>query len=241
MERHTSGGIARVKRIAVAACACAALGGALPLLGGCAAGVAAGIAQSLVINYGPDMFASMFGTYETRMEFRETVPLIRKRDWLGLTILARQKLDKEPNRGEWWQIAGYGHLQMGEIAVARDCFARTVKLMPEEAGAWNLYAYTLNQLGDRRGALGAVNRSIEADPSSNTAFVILGDLHRDAGRLRESRQAYEHAIGLDNQDVFAWYGLGLLGKRSNMPELYQRARDSLKKLYPPMLEQLEKA
>ena len=209
-------------------------------LSGCAA-IAAQAAQAALLTSAPEIFSKMFGQFETRSEFRESVPLIRAKDWLGLTILARQKLEKEPNRGEWWQIAGYGHMQMGEMREARDCFERTVKLLPEEVGAWNLYAYTLKSLGDNRGALAAIEKAIQTDPSSNTSFTILGEMHREAGRVKPSAQAYERAIDIDSSDIFAWYGMGMLGKQFNDQAMYGRALKSLKQLYPPMAEQLEKA
>jgi tetratricopeptide (TPR) repeat protein len=219
------------KRRLATALACAALAG-------CAGGIAAQAAAMLA---SPEMFASMFGQFETRSEFRESVPYVRSRDWLGLTILARQKIEREPKRGEWWQIAGYGHMQMGEMREARDCFAQTVKLIPEEVGAWNLYAYSLKSLGDNRGALAAVEKAIQTDPASNTSFVILGELHREAGRLKPATQAYERAVDIDKSDIFGWYGLGMVGKQTNDKALYERARNNLKLLYPPMAEQLEKA
>lgn len=206
------------------------------LLAGCAA-----VAQSMLINAAPDLFAVTFNQYETRAEFKESVPLIRTKDWLGLTILARQKLERNPNRGEWWQIAGYGHMQLGELTVARDCFRRVTQLLPEEVTGWNLYAYTLKTLGDNRGALQAVERGIQSDPASGISYVILGELHREAGRVKPAVQAYERAIDIDSRDVFAWYGLGVLGKRYNDAPLYERAKKTLKELNPPMAEQLEKA
>jgi tetratricopeptide (TPR) repeat protein len=230
-------GIERIGRL-VAALACAGLVGAGA---GSLSGCAAGMVQAAALVSSPEMFASMFGQFETRSEFRESVPYVRSKDWLGLTVLARQKLEAQPNRGEWWQIAGYGHMQLGEMREARDCFARTVKLLPEEVGAWNLYAYSLKSLGDKSGAVAAVEKAIQTDPSSNTSFVILGELHREAGRLKPALQAYERAIDIDKSDIFAWYGLGLLGKQYNDKTTYERARKSLKELYPPMAEQLEKA
>ena len=206
------------------------------LLAGCA-----GIVQSMLINAAPDLFAVTFSQYETRSEFKESVPLIRNKDWLGLTILARQKLEREPGRGPWWQIAGYGHMQLGELTVARDCFARTTQLMPEEVSGWNLLAYSLMRLGDPASALRAIERGIQSDPASGLSFVILGDLHREAGRVKPALQAYERAIDIDRTDMFAWFGLGLLGKRNNDAALYERARTNLKALHPPMAEQLEKA
>jgi len=219
----------RVQRLCIA-------GLAALVLAGCAA-----VVQSMLINAAPDYLASMFGQYETRAEFKQAAPLIQQKDWLGLTILARQKLDLQPQRAEWWQLAGYGHLELGELKVARDCFERVTRLMPEEVGGWNLLAYTLKKMGDANGARVAVEHAIQTDPSSGTAFVILGELHREGGRSQLALQAYKRAIEINRTDVYAWYGLGLLGKRGRDGDLYERAKSNLQQLNPAMAEQLEKA
>jgi len=213
--------------------------GAALLASGCAPMVP--VIQGMLINAAPDLLASSFGDYSTRSEFKEAVPFINARDWLGLSVLARQKLDREPNRGQWWQLAGYAHMQLGETAVARDCFERVTRLLPEEVAGWNLYAYTLRALGDRRGAMAAVDKAIQTDPGSAPAFVILGELHRDAGRVQPATQAYERALEINRQEPLAWYGLGMLGKRYNQVEMYERARKNLRQLNPSLAEQLEKA
>jgi tetratricopeptide (TPR) repeat protein len=212
------------------------LGVAVLALAGCAQ-----IVPALLATYGPSMFASAIGDYGARAEFRVAGPYIEKKDWSGLTALARQKLQKEPNRPEWWQLAGYGHMQLGEMAAARDCFVRVTKLAPEEVNGWNLYAYSLKSLRDSRGALQAVNHAIEIDPYSGTAYVILGELYRDAGQRQAALKAYQRAIEINNGDPFAWLGVGLLGKRYGDAELYEKARKALKDLSPELSTQLEKA
>ena len=213
--------------------------GAALLASGCAPMIP--VVQGMLINAAPDLLASSFGDYSTRSEFKDAVPFIKARDWLGLSVLARQKLDREPNRGEWWQLAGYAHMQLGETTVARDCFERVTRLMPEEVGGWNLLAYTLKKMGDANGARVEVEHAIQIDPSSGTAFVILGELHREGGRSQLALQAYKRAIEINRTDVYAWYGLGLLGKRGRDGDLYERAKSNLQQLNPAMAEQLEKA
>jgi tetratricopeptide (TPR) repeat protein len=216
----------------------------LALAGALAAGLSACavIATQAVLSVAsPEMFATMIGDSEVRSEFKESAPLMKKKDWLGLIVLARQKLDRDPKRGQWWEIAGYGHLQLGENALARDCFAEAVRLVPEESGAWNFYAYALKNLGDYQRGLEAVQHSLQIDPYSGTAYVILGDLRRESGQSQAALAAYNRAIEIDRADVFAWYGLGLIGKRSRDAALYEKAKKALEQLYKPMAEQLEKA
>jgi len=205
------------------------------------AGCAALATQAALSLASPELFASMIGDVEVRSEFREAAPLMKNKDWLGLIVLARQKLVRDPKRGTWWEIAGYGHLQLGENALARDCFEQAVRLVPEEGGAWNFYAYALKNLGDTRRGLEAVQKSLQIDPSSGTAYVILGDLRREGGQSQDALLAYKRALEIDRADVFAWYGIGLIGKRTRDAALYEQARKALQEIYKPMAEQLEKA
>lgn len=212
---------------------------ALAVAGGCAS--VASIAPALILNYGPDIFASVIGDYGVSAEFREAVPLLQKKDWKGLVVLTKARLDRDPSRGEWWQLAGYAHLQLGEMAQARDCFVRVTRLQPEEVNGWNFYAYSLKSLNDTRGALAAVKRAIEINPYSGTSYVILGELYRESGATQASLQAYQRAIEINNEDAFAWLGVGLLGKRNRDAELYEKARKALRQLSPELAAQLEKA
>jgi tetratricopeptide (TPR) repeat protein len=206
--------------------------------------VAAGCAQivpALVLNYGPDLFAVAVGDQGLRPEFREAAPLLQKKDWKGLLELTRVRLQRDSSRGEWWQLAGYAHMQLGEMAEARDCFVRVTRLQPEEVNGWNFYAYSLKSLGDARGALAAVKRAIEINPYSGTSYVILGELYRDSGSTQASLKAYQRAIEINNEDAFAWLGVGILGKRNRDAELYEKARKALRQLSPELAAQLEKA
>ena len=205
------------------ACACA----------GCAA-----VATSVVLGSGPELLASAMRQYNFRSEFDQALPLIKARDWLGLSTLARLKLQREPERGEWWHLAGYGHFQAGELDTARDCFATATRLLPEEVGGWNMYAVTLARLGDSRGAARAIERALQTDPASTLAWILSGDQHLAAGREREALRAYDRALEIDRRDIFAWYALGLLAKRTGDAAALERAVVALRQLYPPFAAEL---
>ena len=220
-------------RGALRATAFTALAVLLSLSTGCAQ-----LATSMLVNLAPELLAVTLGQYGVRKEFEEALPLIKARDWLGLSTLARQKLEKEPGRGEWWQLAGYGHMQSGEMRIARDCFERVTQLLPEEIHGWNLYALTLKQTGELRAALLATERARQVDPTSIAALVLQGDIHAEGRRPVEAARAYERALQIDGQDIFAWYGLGLLGRRSGDTALTERALKALRPLYAPFADEL---
>ena len=203
------------------------------LVAGCAA-----VATSVVLSSGPEILASAMRQYNFRSEFDEAVPLVKTRNWKALATLARAKLVREPTRGEWWHLAGYGHLQAGELVAARECFARATQLLPEEVGGWNLYAATLARLGDTRGAALALERALQTDPTSTLAWIMTGDQFAADGREREALRAYDRALEIDRRDIFAWYALGLLAKRMNDGPATERAVAALKQLYPPFADEL---
>jgi cytochrome c-type biogenesis protein CcmH/NrfG len=186
----------------------------------------------------PDMLIWTMRQYAVRGEFAETQPLIKARNWAGLAALGRKKLELQPTRGEWWQVAGYGYLQAGDLAQARDCLARASRLLPEEVGIMNLYAATLIRQGETRAASQALDRALQIDPTSGVAWVLSGDLHNSAGRLREARSAYERAIEIDGRDVFAWLALGNLAKKANDTTTVERAVAALVSIYPPFAKEL---
>ena len=234
--RFAPKGAATVPRMTVAAfhrlAMVCALAGALA---GCAA-----VATHVMLSAGPELLASAMRPYSFRSEFADAGALIKARDWLGLSTLARQQLVRQPERGEWWQVAGYGHMQLGEFETARDCFARVTRLLPEEVGGWNLYAFTLARTGDNRGALAALDRATQTDPTSTVAWVLQGDLLAEAGRAREALRAYDRALEIDPRDIFAWYGQGRLARSNRDAAAMERAIKALKQLHPPFAAELEK-
>ena len=206
---------------------------------GCAQ-LGAQLATSMLVNVAPELLSATIGQYGARTEFAEALPFIKARDWLGLSILGRQKLEKEPARGEWWQITGYGHMQAGEMREARDCFRRVTQLLPEDVAGWNLYAHTLSQTGDPQGAMAALDKALQTDPTSTISWVLLGDFHLKAGRGVEAARAYQRALEIDGRDVFAWYGVGLMAKRTKDAAALERAIKALRQLHPPFADELAK-
>ena len=85
-----------------------------------------------------------------------------------------------------------------------------------------------------------LRKALQVDPTSTQALVILGDIHTEARRPLDAARAYERAIEIDPRDVFAWYSLGILAKRTNDAPLLERATKSLRQLYPPFADELAK-
>lgn len=189
----------------------------------------------------PEMLAFTMRQYAIRAEFAETQPLIKARNWAGLAALGRKKLEAEPRRGEWWQVAGYGYLNAGDLEAARDCFMRAARLLPEEIGILNLHAATLARLGDARAARQAVERALQTDPTSVVAWNLSGELYATAGRTREAVTAYERALEFDDRDPFAWRALGMLARQRKDTAALEKSIAALKLIYPPFAAELAKA
>lgn len=186
----------------------------------------------------PEMLALTMRHFGYRLEFADTQPLIKARDWAGLAALSLKRAEREPKRGEWWQAAGYGQLRAGDFAAARRSLETAAGLLPEEVEVWNLLAVAQARGGDARGALRTLDRALQTDPVSTIALVLTGDLEAEAGRVVQAGRAYGRALEIDRRDLFAWRASGELARRLNDKTALEAAIKALAQLYPPWAARL---
>ena len=70
-------------------------------------------------------------------------------------------------------------------------------------------AQRLRQQGDRQGALRELERAIAANPRFVPAYMVVGDIHRDAGEYGQAERAYEQAATIEPRNFDAQYFHGL--------------------------------
>jgi tetratricopeptide (TPR) repeat protein len=189
----------------------------------------------------PDLLALTMRHFGYRLEFAETQPLIKARDWNGLAKLGLARAGLNPKRGEWWQVAGYGFLRAGDFAAAREHLGTAVRLLPEEVEVWNQLAVAQARGGDVRAALRTLDRALQTDPVSGVAWVLSGDFQGQSGRAADAIRAYERALEIDRGNVFAWMGRGELAARQGDRVSLEAAIRALSGLYPPYAQKLAAA
>ena len=83
---------------------------------------------------------------------------------------------------------------------------------------------------DAEAARAAYERAIAADPSHLSAYVNLGRLLHEAGRLEDAERLYRRALAACGNDALLWYNLGvLLTDRDHKPEALQAYEQALRK------------
>ncbi|MBL8378040.1 MAG: hypothetical protein JNM79_09240 [Burkholderiales bacterium] len=189
----------------------------------------------------PELLAGTLRQFNFRSEFADALAPLRARDWPALVKLARARLEREPNRGEWWQLAGYGQMQAGELALARDSLERAARLLPEEVGIWSILAEAQRRAGNSGAALRTIERALQTDPVSTIALVQQGDLLAEQRRDREALRSFDRALEVDPRDVFAWRSLGQLARRTGDAAALERAVKALRQLYPPFADEIAPA
>jgi Cytochrome c biogenesis factor len=78
----------------------------------------------------------------------------------------------------------------GDLAVARDCYERLVKVDGRDAQQWINLAIVRQRLGDERGEEEALRGALSLDPADLLALLLRGQMLERQGRMHEAAQAY---------------------------------------------------
>lgn len=70
-------------------------------------------------------------------------------------------------------------------------------------------AHLLAELGDKAGALQALQRQVAAQPTAAPGWFNLGYLSEEMGQLEQAEAAFRRALDIDPKLDRAWYGLAL--------------------------------
>lgn len=129
--------------------------------------------------------------------------------WLHLALSRA-----EAGRGDWARAADAGKVAMqlmpgeplylanlaecqrhlGQADLAIRTARQALVLDPVHAESLNQLGLALEATGDQRGALDQFRQAQAAQPDDPAAYLNEGALHRRAGRVSESRQAYQAAL-----------------------------------------------
>ena len=80
---------------------------------------------------------------------------------------------------------------------------------PADVYALATRAHVLAELGDKAGALQALQRQVAAQPGAAPGWFNLGYLSEEMGELDQAEAAFRRALDIDPKLDRAWYGLSL--------------------------------
>jgi tetratricopeptide (TPR) repeat protein len=148
--------------------------------------------------------------------------------------LARRGQALNPAAAAVYGIKGDALVELGRYREAFAAFDRMAALKPNLA-SYSRVSYARELLGDRRGAIAAMRRAVEAGTGTAEpaawALVQLGNLYFDAGRLAPAARSYREALSRFPGYVHAQAALGRVqaarGRYGAAIALYRRAVDVL--------------
>ncbi|MEQ1726049.1 MAG: tetratricopeptide repeat protein [Sphingopyxis sp.] len=127
------------------------------------------------------------------------------------------------------RIAAQAHYQLGNIAAARDNFARALQASPDDADIWIAYARFRLAEQDVQGADRAADEARARAPLSAAALAIKADVVRARGGPVVSLPWYQAALARDPDNVAVMLeyaaALGTSGRYTAMLEPLRRAAD----------------
>ena len=89
-------------------------------------------------------------------------------------------------------------------------FLRILRHLPGNRYVMASRAHLLGQLGDKHGAVAALQELASAHPDNSAAWFNLGYMLDDMGRHTEAEPAFRRALEAEPKMDRAWYGLALV-------------------------------
>jgi tetratricopeptide (TPR) repeat protein len=171
----------------------------------------------------------------------EVMKLERNEDWAGLVKFARAQAKREPQNVDWDVITGYGLLQLKDYRQAASVLSLVTQRSPEDIDGWNLLGEAQHLLGDLPRSARTLEYGATINRTSHATYFLLGGTYSDWGRPDLAIKAYRESLRLEPSYSPAWFGLGKVYQRTGQREELEAVIEQLKKLSPPLAEELSKS
>jgi tetratricopeptide (TPR) repeat protein len=123
---------------------------------------------------------------------------------------------------------------------ADEIYAPALSVMPDDSYVYAQLCQLRSLAGDAKGAIAAVERSVELLPICVAHWLLLGGAHATAGEFDAAAEAYAGVLKIDKENVDALLGLARVDRmRDRQPQAiayYRRAIESNPRMGMPYLE-----
>ncbi len=181
-----------------------------------------------------------FARHLDRASAERVVELEQKQDWAGMLALAQARVQREPEKGDWWYLQGYALSRQGNNEAAAESYRQAARLSPEDEGAWLALGQAQSTLGRTEQAIGAYRQALRYRPESAQAYLALADLYRDQGKPDLALPNYRESVRYDPELRAAWVGLVAAYQTTGQIERRDQALQMLRRLDPAAADRLEK-
>ncbi len=124
--------------------------------------------------------------------------------------LARKAVDADPKSPSARIALSYAQQANFNLEGARASLQEAVKLAPENALAWARLAEVWLMFGELNKALDAAQKAVSLNPNLSRTQTVLGFAYLTQVKTRQSKEAFQKAIELDQADPMPRLGLGLV-------------------------------
>ena len=137
-----------------------------------------------------------------------------------------------PGEADLWMRLGHVYEANELDSLALENYQKALSIEVSEPRWWYRAARVWMRLGDRAGAMAAIERAIELHPRYAPLRWRLGLWHLDQGALEPARKSFERAIELDERDPAGVWGLARTLLREQRPGRAARVLEELVKKGP---------
>jgi tetratricopeptide (TPR) repeat protein len=133
--------------------------------------------------------------------------LREKKDLPGAAAAFNRAVEIDPGyAAPYWNLGNVALLQ-GDVVAAGDAYRKAADREHPTSGAWRLGGYLREDLKRLPGAVAALRKAIELDPTDFVVRYFLGQILQEQGRYAEAKEAYLGAIQAQPSSVLAYDGL----------------------------------
>jgi tetratricopeptide (TPR) repeat protein len=172
-------------------------------------------------------------------DYKSGLEFFRKKEYLKSAVLFHKVGYKSPNtdektkvRAKYYLGLALVNLKLNQVATVPLIVAAKQSDDPEvRRKSLNMIIKIADKIDDPkllRFALENLDVSKVSDVSKEVFYILLGEQHLQAGRIKEATESFEKALTLDSKDLSAMYRMGLAYLKLQQP---RRAAEFFKRMY----------
>lgn len=108
-----------------------------------------------------------------------------------------------------WYNKGEALRRQEKFKMAKFCYAQTIGLNQNDAGALNGKGMCMMELGEFREALELFEKAATISPNWTWPWYNIGEVYRRQEKYEEAIKFYDKVLGINKEDAWAWYQKGI--------------------------------
>jgi protein O-GlcNAc transferase len=140
----------------------------------------------------------------------------KKSDYNSAIRYLKEALQIQPENADACFVLGNAYVSQGSnfLDEARDCYQKTLRLVPDHAASHNNLGNIYHEEGKIDEAIDCFQKALQIDPDRDDTLYNLGNALQTKGLLDEAIKCYEKSLSLnpDSSEVFNNLGMAFMEK-----------------------------